>query len=174
MTVAVFLSAVLKSRRCRLTVCACSGPCGPSVVYDFLLKLRESARSASEVVSLVRLRSSSKQLWNDSPNRVLPAGQVDILPRAEGLGHSLLVELGQAVGTAESCGLHLGRLGRGRQSLDDHHPKGGLGNSLQETRPWAREDRAGLCLASGAPALPTREASLPGLPSFPSCSLSWT
>lgn len=96
---AVLLFAVLlKSRRFRFTVCACSGPCGPSVVYDFLLGLRESAHSASEVISLVCLRSSSKQLWNDSPNRVLPAGQMDILPRAEtdlfskaGLGYSLLI-----------------------------------------------------------------------------------
>lgn len=49
--------------------------------------------------------------------------------------------------------------------------------TLQEIA-WAREDRAGLCLASGAPALPTRRASLPGLPSFPSqpeldCRTSW-
>ena len=50
------------------------------------------------------------------------------------------------MGTAESCELHLGRLGRGRRSLEDR-PKGGLGNSLQETRPWAEEDRVGLCLA---------------------------
>ena len=39
-----------------------------------------------------------------------------------------------------------GEAGEG-QSLEDR-PKGGLGNSLQETRPRAEEDRAGLCLAS--------------------------
>lgn len=164
-SVLLISSGPLSRERSRQVSVVCVALLGECLCLSFFHGLGNLRRSQPRSLPLARRSCFPRQLWNDSPNYALPAGQMGTLLIS--LNRLLMVELGCAAQWEAAESHHSGVISRQEEGAGQTTP-----SRKRRLRP---ENRARLCLtfqniAARTPAVPTRKAVyfIPALVSPPS------